>query len=806
MYWGVENPDRPNAPRLGGNWMRRGAVLAVLVGGAIILGAVGHAHYPIQHWLFWRFAAYWLISALWAFSCLSAGYWVLRKWCGPSLSAAEFLLASFAVGVLVFFLVMFAGGLVHVFSPGFALAWPVVACLAGGRHAFRYVRRMARVTLAPKFIAPERLVIGGFGVLGVAMVYFTIIPPENVGFDARWYHLPIAEHFVAARGVVPFLEGWYQGTYPHLASIVYTWAFLLPGTELLDRILLAAHLEFFIFIVTLGSIPLLVRKLVGGPLLRWESFAALFLFPTVLLYDGSLFVAADHVLAFWAIPIYLSLLRSLRALTWRRLAVTSALLAGALLTKYQAVYFLAPCACAVLVAWFRATRSGRGREATFAIGAATALGLALTAPHWLFNWFWYGDPLYPLLHAYLPSRPFSDGTARQLDTFLGTKMWVPEGSTFSKLAEAARALFTFSFEPHDWPTYHGAVPVFGSLFTILSVIVLFLPAARRVAPLVGATLMGIGIWFLTSHQDRYLQALIPWMAGATYALAYLVHRQLPSLRAALWLLVGLQVVWGGDVYFMPSNDQSHEVDRPSPIKAAVDFLSAGYKGRYEDRLHPFPPWESIGASLPHDAKVLLHERYLRLGLGRMAASDLPGWQGGISYVELGDSRKIAERLRGFGITHVLWETATSHELDSVASDVAFFRFATQWTEEPKTIGPFTVAVLAPHVPSAEESNVAWYDCPPDRGALIRLEDLDTEQTRIQENRATVQITSIPPLDGTSEPPREVDAAVVNRDCHGGSPPQNWDVGAHRRNYALWFRRAPHRTERASARVRTTAQP
>jgi hypothetical protein len=202
--WGVENPGEPKAPRPGGDWTRRGAVLTVLLGGAVTLGLVGHAHYPIQHWLFWRFAAYWLAATLWAFSCLSVGCWAVRKAC-RALPATEFLLTSFAVGVLLFFLAMFAGGLARLFSPAFALAWPVVACIAGGRHAFRYVRKLARFMFAPRPMAPARLAIGCFGLLGVAMVYFTIIPPDNVGFDARWYHLPIAEHFVAAGGVVPSL-------------------------------------------------------------------------------------------------------------------------------------------------------------------------------------------------------------------------------------------------------------------------------------------------------------------------------------------------------------------------------------------------------------------------------------------------------------------------------------------------------------------------------------------------------------------------------------------------------------------------
>jgi hypothetical protein len=75
----------------------------------------GHAHYPIQHWLFWRYAGYWLACAVWALSCLFAGCWIARRLGWSILPATEFLLASFAVGVLSFFLVMFAGGIAGIF-------------------------------------------------------------------------------------------------------------------------------------------------------------------------------------------------------------------------------------------------------------------------------------------------------------------------------------------------------------------------------------------------------------------------------------------------------------------------------------------------------------------------------------------------------------------------------------------------------------------------------------------------------------------------------------------------------------------
>src|SRR5262249_46614643 len=154
----------------------------------------------------------------------------------------------------------------------------------------------------------------------------------------------------------------------------------------------------------------------------------------------------------------------------------------------------------------------------------------------------------------------------------------------------------------------------------------------------------------------------------------------------------------------------YEIDRPSPIKAAVDLLSSSYRSDYTKRLHPFDTWEAIGRAVPPDAKVLLHERYLHLGLGRMAVSDLPGWQGGISYEDLLTSGAIAAKLRQFGVTHVVWETETSHESDSFIGDLAFFRFVTQWTESPREIGPFTLARLSSEPPAVEEEEVAWYGC------------------------------------------------------------------------------------------------
>jgi hypothetical protein len=66
---------------------------------------------------------------------------------------------------------------------------------------------------------------------GVLYVWFTILTPQNASFDSRWYHQPIAEIYVAQGGIEPFSEGWVPGAFPQLASLLYAWAFSLPGSS-----------------------------------------------------------------------------------------------------------------------------------------------------------------------------------------------------------------------------------------------------------------------------------------------------------------------------------------------------------------------------------------------------------------------------------------------------------------------------------------------------------------------------------------------------------------------------------------------
>src|SRR6185295_13053013 len=113
---------------------------------------------------------------------------------------------------------------------------------------------------------------------------------------------------------------------------------------------------------------------------------------------SSLGGAADHVAAFWAVPLYLAFVRAWPALEPRRCALLAVMMAGAVSTKYQTISLLAFPVAAVGVRALWLLGRSRSPRALVGPGLAALLAVVLTAPHWLKNLVWYGDPLYPHLH------------------------------------------------------------------------------------------------------------------------------------------------------------------------------------------------------------------------------------------------------------------------------------------------------------------------------------------------------------------------------------------------------------------------
>jgi hypothetical protein len=672
--------------------VRVAGVVGTLLAGTLVFARAVDGHYAIADWLLVRYAAYVALSAWLALACLAVGCRCIAFLDGRVLRFYERVLLAFACGVLIFGLGVFVAGVLGWYGPIFFLAWPTLLVLAGLRHIRDVVQRTLRVarwprrsiTLGVKALEHGRAAFLGLGLLAV---YLQVLTPGNVSFDARWYHLAIAERYAGQGSIQPFREGWYLGAYPQLASWLYTWAFQMPG-DLFDHVALCSHIEWTLFLATVPGVGLLARRVAKGSGTRWSG-AALFLFPSLLIYDSNLNTGADHVLAFWAIPLALSVASARRALSVRSAMLFGTVASGALLTKYQAVYLIAP-ACAVALALVVRTRRW-----VLVIPALTAI-VVLTTPHWLKNCVFYGDPLYPLLHRWAPTTPFHAGAADAMRDVYFPARFMLQGSTLERLRETLPALLTFSFQPHNWPRHGIPQPTFGSLFTLFSLTLPFLTRVRALWLLCACTYSGVFIWFWTNHQDRFLQALLPWMAVCIVAIVSRIWTLGRAARAATCLVVLLQIAWGADAFFYPN----HRMLDGAPIKQLADFIGRSPRERDQERFSFWGNAPKLGALLPPAAVVLGHDAFVFLGIGRPVITDQNGFQGTFGYRNLPTARDVWKAWRALGVTHVAWASSRNLHIDAdtLAREAAFYEAVWRATDSLRRAHGYSFATLSEQPP------------------------------------------------------------------------------------------------------------
>jgi hypothetical protein len=506
-------------------------------------------------------------------------------------------------------------------------------------------------------------------------------------WDARWYHLPIAQQYALEGAIRPSPERWWLAGYPHSGSLLYTWAFILPRALLFDRLELCLHLEFVVFLATIASIPTLVRQLVPD-VKGHGAWAAIFLFPGIFLYDSNLCGAADHLAALWCIPIAFTLIR-----LWRTWEVSEAILFGAFLgaglaAKYSVwsmlifpgFIFLTRTCWLTVTTLKRRDRSLGAAVVPFAAGLGTMM--LVSAQHWLKNLLWYGDPIFPILNQFLNVEPWSPEASASYHLF--TSFAFPPTPGLDGVLDAFRTVFTFAFIPNDWPVFHRNVPVFGFLFTLSMMCLPFIRAGKRLWLTFISVLVSIVFWYVTTHQDRYLQAWLPIMVACTVATLGLVwQRQSHVVRGLVAALVAFQIIWGGNIPFFPT----HNLINDSPIRLVSNFLASGFL-KTPNRLRLFGDESLVAEHLPADANLLVHETNLHVGFGVRRVNDQ--WQSRLSYATLASPAEIYRALAELKVTHMTWEARPSG-WNSLGSDLAFMGFALNYAVDPKVLGHFTLA-------------------------------------------------------------------------------------------------------------------
>jgi len=667
-------------------------LLLVALGAAFAIFWVEGTHYPIREWLLLRVCGYWALALYWGVGCLAIGVELLDRIAPRQYRVWEKPFVGFALGVATFAVLVFVVGLAGKLSRTFFWVTPGFLTGAGYPSLSRLVRRLVPLLRAARF-RPSRVELAAllFGAVGLLLVYVPILTPHNVQHDARWYHLTIAQQYAAAGAITRFPEGWFLGAYPHLASLLYTWAMLMPA-GIVHRIELAAHVEFVVFVMTIFATPALVRRLLPGTRLSL-SWAAFFLFPGVLVYDSNVSLGADHVAALFAPAGMLAVYPALRTLSVRHAMLVGAFAGAALATKYSALSVAVPLLGALaFYASYLVSKGRHTQRALLSLGAALVAFGVTTAPHFVKNLVWYGDPAYPILHHWFSPRPWTNQAESYFRIFLNLAILSPTHD-WPGAFESLWAALTLGFRMEEHG-FHADFPTFGFLFAATLYCVPFVAPKWRERLAYGLGFSAALVWYWTNHRDRYLQAVLPWFVAATVTTLHAMWtRAGPAGRVAAVVLVSAQVVSGAGLALSPN---SFMIPGGHALTQVIALVGAGYKEKYDERFEPFDEWgfsswTELGRSVPRGSRVLVHEDRLWLGLDAPVVVDEAAWQGGLCYSSFSTPAAVYDALRKLSVTHVV--TGQYHADGGghgLMGDLVFWDFVFTYGVKIQTSGRLTL--------------------------------------------------------------------------------------------------------------------
>ena len=675
--------------------LRAAIILIVGLVGTVVLAQLLSRTYAVGSWLSWTLLTIYAWQSFLTVACSGFGVFVLARVLRlRDLTTLERFALGLPIGLVGFATGMFGAGYLGAYGPTFAVVLPAAMSatwLLTGNAALRWTPRSLR-------LHPASFAAVLFGALCLAVMYMELVSPDALNYDSTWYHLVVPQDYAREGRIVPFMASWTKNV-AHLNSIVQTWCFILPGPWPIDhpvRWMLALHTEFTIFLWTLVAVAAAINWSTGRRVTA--GWAAFFLFPSIFVYDSNLGGSADHFVALFAAPLILATGRAIRGLRPADCALVGILGAGATMTKLQSVYMLAPIAIVLGCRWIQlAARRLRGRAEEPAwkslVGGpllALVLFVVIASPQAIENWVWYHNPVYPFMpRVFVHSTPTMPDAALLVENVYADWHWQAPTQLRQRITEALELAVTFSFEPHY--SFIGNRPYFGSLFTVLSPLLLFLTNAKRLwlgfALAMGALLM----WGATYRVDRNLQTFLPMMVVVTGAIIARAWDQGTLGRIATLPLIAVQVAWGGDL-MLSGNDR---------LQAGVALLKSGYDGRSEQRFDGYRQgFRAVGKYLPQEAVAVLHNAHLTLGMNRRILLDWIGYQGLIDYRAFHTPREVYDRFAELGVTHLIvipgW-----HPADSKQEEVVFHTFISFYAKRQADVGGFLIYEMPARPPPAQ---------------------------------------------------------------------------------------------------------
>jgi hypothetical protein len=574
-------------------------------------------------------------------------------------------------------------------------------------------------------------VAAGFGATCLAFAYFQTLHPASFNFDASWYHYPVAQDYARIGCIVPF-PGEQHRAFPHLTSIVHTWALLVPGVKPLEaRWLLSLHLEYSIVVWRVVSVAALAQYLLNGRRVPglWAFF---FLFPSVFIYDQIIGGSADHFLGFFAGPIALGLVRTWRRFEWRWAVILGIVMGGHLLTKLQAVYLVVAATVLFVGYWgfvlvrHLAARRGRPvhrarrlRRLLLTPALAIAVTCAVSFAHFGKNAIFYHNPIYPYATKIFKSSKPAPSLDAKIDNF-GKGAFAPKGTGIERPVWALRQLYEYSFTTKN-RSLTDYRPYMGSLFSLLLPTVLFIRRSKRLWSVIALGAGAFLVWAHTFPNDRYLLSFYDLFIAAAAALAVRGWELGWLARVFIAPLVALQLIWGGDSMLFYGS---------KTLRRTMDLVAQGYEKKTpEQRIARQRVQQQVTAATPPDSVILVRDYKDLLGLDRTVITDNRANQFYIGYTGVQSTRQFWRICRDRGVTHLLYPRG-QRTPSRINNNVLFATLFHGSTKQVRSFGSLALGTLETRPP--EDTGplyVLTRGVSPYTDGVYRVDQLDIDRFR-----------------------------------------------------------------------------
>lgn len=558
------------------------------------------------------------ISVLVLLSAAGIGRACGRLWLTGIEDRLERFVISAAMGLGILSLVYFLLGVLQLYQ-----FKPLILIVAASGLVF--VPRMAREWRREK--QPGKRDLGALvawtclAVIGLCALIPAMAPPVGDDWDSLAYHLAVPKLFLQHGGIY-YISFTSHSNFPLLTEMLY-----LPGLAIGSPVA-AKLMHFWIGFLLVLSVYVLGRRCVNAAAGRMAA----------------LIVAGMHIVLWEATTAYVDLASALYAVLAACFLIAylekgdgGSLVGCAVAAGFAASAKMTGLAVIpLLVLWLlfdRYVRSKRleWKQGLVVVGAA----LLVCCPWYIKSVVYTANPVYPFFYSVFGGRDWTQGLASFYST-QQAKFGLGHGIGAFLALPYNLALKSYAFHDPGMMLFVGPIMLIGVPMVLLLI-------QKRNAALLGLLwffLAQVVVWFMLSHQSRYLIPALAVLAVIVAGVAHLDDR-MRLLRAALWLVFGVVAVFS--------------VRELSPViatRAAVAIGAESWDSYLSGSCGLYRTAEWVRENLPADAKIALYGDTRGFYLDRAYVWADPGHNRAFTR-DFRSGAELSRYLKSQHITHVI---------------------------------------------------------------------------------------------------------------------------------------------------------